>query len=418
MKRILSIVLLALFVCISLAAESLFSFQIVADSPLYREPAADPYSFKSDLALQIALNDTDKPNVIKGVVLEHDPSGVQADRTAYRDMLYMEDALESKNKLYFHMKGGTSVGLFRTTFAGHDRIPKIDFEVSLGGYVSTLMNGFGKNYALDYDGSFLVGGTLRFADLVTIRAGLHHFSGHYGDEILDQYYSFNGVNFNRTYRSGSLIEKYGELYGGTDGHEYYLVEPVEYVRDNSWIIALQADMPFGLMVYGEMEIPMNPSWIRPLAHCPADYKNPVSDDAGRPTLITRIGGDAEGEEHAPADQLEEQENLMRTADGGYRALRIHFGAEYRLDLGFARAFAAFDIQFHQDGQTLHSLGTYSRNNPWDFELTVGGGLEFASSLISGRAVRVEAYYHTGRVLGAVQWFYQKMDCVSVGFSIN
>jgi hypothetical protein len=50
------------------------------------------------------------------------------------------------------------------------------------------MNGFGKNYSLDYDGTFLVGGTLRFADLVTFRAGLHHFSGHYGDEILDQYY--------------------------------------------------------------------------------------------------------------------------------------------------------------------------------------------------------------------------------------
>ncbi len=109
---------------------------------------------------------------------------------------------------------------------------------------------------------------------------------------------------------------------------------------------------------------------------------------------------------------------MRTADGSYHAFRIHFGAEYRLNLGFAKAFAAFDIQFHQDGQTLHSLGTYSRKNPWDFELTVGGGLEFASSLISGRAVRVEAYYHTGRVFGAVQWFYQKMDCVSVGFSFN
>lgn len=418
MKRFLSVLFLILAVCIPLAAESLFSFQIVADRPLYREPAADPYSFKSDLALQIALNDTDKPHVIKGVVLEHDPSGVQADRTSYQDMFYMDDALNSKNRLYFHMKGGTSVGLFRTTFAGYDRIPKMDFEVSLGGYISTLMNGFGKNYALDTDGSFIIGGSVRFADLVTIRAGLHHFSGHYGDEVLGQYYSYNGVNFNRTYRSGSLIEKYGELYGGTDGHEYYLVEPVEYVRDNSWIIALQADMPFGLMVYSELEIPMNPSWIRPLAHCPADYRNPVRDDAGRPTLISRIGGDAEGEEQLPGDQIEEQENLMRTADGSYHAFRIHFGAEYRLNLSFAKAFAAFDIQFHQDGQTLHSLGTYSRKNPWDFELTVGGGLEFASSLISGRAVRVEAYYHTGRVFGAVQWFYQKMDCVSVGFSIN
>lgn len=418
MRRIISVLLIISAVCIPIAAESLFSFRVLADRPLYREPAADPYSFKSDLALRIALNDTDKPHVIRGVVLEHDPSGVQEDRTEYRDMFYLDGALKSKNKLYFHMKGGTALGFFRTTFAGYEWIPKIDFEVNLAGYISTLMNGFERNLALDYDGSFLLGGSLRFADVVTVRAGLHHFSGHYGDEVIDHYYSYNGVNFNRTYRSGSLIEKYGELYGGTDGHEYYLVEPVEYVRDNSWIVALQADIPFGLMVYGEMEIPMNPSWIRPLAHCPADYRNPVSGDEQRPTLITRIGGDEEGDEHVPDDQIEEQENLMRTADGKYHAFRIHFGAEYRLNLGFAKAFAAVDIQFHQDGQTLHNVGTYRSSNPWDFELTVGGGLEFASAPLAWHEIRVEAYYHTGRVFGAVQWFYQKMDCVSVGISIN
>ena len=37
------------------------------------------------------------------------------------------------------------------------------------------------------------------------------------------------------------------------GHEYYLIEPVEYVRDNSWIMGLSADVPiasrFSVRVY-------------------------------------------------------------------------------------------------------------------------------------------------------------------------
>lgn len=416
MRKLLLILMISLSFCLPAAAGSLFSFRVLADSPLYKESAADPYAFKSDLAVQFALGNAGKPQAIRGVVLEHDPSGATADSSAYRDMYYMDDTVDSKNSLYFHMRGGTAIGLLRTTFAGYKWIPKIEFEVNLNGYVSSLMNGFGQNEALDFDGSFLIGASFRFADIVTVRGGLHHFSGHYGDEILEEYYSYNGINFNRTYNSGALIEKYGELYGGTEGHEYYLVQPVEYVRDNSWIVAVQADMPFGLMVYGECEIPMNPSWLRPLAHCPADYDNPVSGDVGSPTLITRIGGDSNGGEHVPQDQLSEQEDLMRTADGAYRALRIHFGAEYRLDLGFADAFAALDVQLHQDGQTLHGLGTYSRKNPWEFELTVGCGLEFESP-IAGRLLRVEAYYHTGRVPGAVQWFYQRMDCVSVGLSM-
>ncbi|MGP1419850.1 MAG: hypothetical protein ACTTJZ_08635 [Sphaerochaetaceae bacterium] len=41
------------------------------------------------------------------------------------------------------------------------------------------------------------------------------------------------------------------------GHEYYLIEPVEYVRDNSWIMGLSADVPiasrFSVRVYPPSE---------------------------------------------------------------------------------------------------------------------------------------------------------------------
>ena len=417
MKKILVAFALILIIATPLFADSLFSFSVVADTPLYSESAADPYAFSTHLAVLRAMDPNKKPRMIKGVVVEH-PEGA-ADRSEdvafYKDMYYMDDALKADKNLYLHMKGGTAVGLFRTSFEGYKWVPKIDFEVSLAGYIDTIFNLFAKNEALVFDGSYFVGGSLRFADTVTVRFGMHHFSGHYGDEVIAKFNEYNGVDFSKTYEGGSYIANYGELYDGQPGKEYYLIEPVEYVRDNSWLLGLSADVVKGLRLYAEIEMPMNPSWLRPLAHCPADYRSMV-EEAARPTLISRIGGDSEDGEHIPPDQLAEQEDLMRTANGSYRALRIHFGAEYRYSFSFGTAFAAFDFQLHQDGQTLHNVGTYSKSNPWETELTIGGGIEFPALSSKSHVVRLEAFYHTGRV-PAVQWFYQRMDYISVGISI-
>ncbi len=411
MKKIFLLFVLVAFAFAPLFAESLFSFSVLADTPLYKESSADPYAFNSHLSVIRALDENNKPRTIKGVVVEH---GSSSDRAFYADMYFMDEALKDKNNMYLHMKGGTSVGLLRTSFKGYEWVPEIDFEVNLAGYINTVFNLFSKNEALAFDGSYFLGGSLRFGNMITLRGGVHHFSGHYGDEVINKYYAYNAVDHGTTYGGGSLIKNYQDLYGGEADKEYYLIEPVEYVRDNSWLLAIQADVIDGLRVYAETEIPMNPSWLRPVVHCPADYRNMVKEE-GRPTLISRIGGDASDGEHVPSDQLEAQEELMRTANGAYKALRIHFGAEYRYSFGFGTAFAAFDLQLHQDGQTLHQLGTYSKSNPWETELTIGGGVEFPAFSSESHVIRVEAYYHNGRV-PSVQWFYQRMNYVSVGFT--
>lgn len=130
------------------------------------------------------------------------------------------------------------------------------------------------------------------------------------------------------------------------------------------ILALSADVPynkFSFRAYAEAELPMNPSWIRPVAHCPADYKNPVKED--RPTLIDRIGGDAYDGEHFPQYQLTLEQELKRTAKETYKAWRIHAGAEVKYSLSFGTVFLSADVQFHQDGQTLHRVGGYDKTFP-------------------------------------------------------
>lgn len=419
MKKIFLLFVLVAVAFAPLFAESLFSFRVLADAPLYKESSADPYAFNSHLTVLRALEEDKKPRTIRGVVVEHD-SADDSYRAFYADMYYMDEALKPNKNMYLHMKGGTSIGFFRTSFKGYEWVPKIDFELDLAGYINTVFNLFSKNEALSFDGSYFFGGSLRFGDMITLRAGMHHFSGHYGDEILDEYYAYNGVDFTSKayagtdYEGGALIKYYQQLYGGDSDKEYYLTAPVEYVRDNSWLLSIQADVIDGLRVYAETEIPMNPSWLRPLAHCPADYRNKIEEE-DRPTLISRIGGDADGAERVPPEQLEQQEALMRTANGAYKALRIHFGAEYRYSFSFGSAFVSFDVQLHQDGQSLHNLGTYSKDNPWETELTIGGGVEFPAFDSDNHVVRVEAFYHNGRV-PTVQWFYQRMNYISVGFT--
>lgn len=130
---------------------------------------------------------------------------------------------------------------------------------------------------------------MRIADRVSSRFGIHHFSGHYGDEMLEKFYGYNEVNFAKTYKSGSLFN-YAKTHTDADTtKEYYLNGSVEYVRDNSWILAVSADLPYGFRIYGEAELPKNPSWLRPFIHVPADYDNPVPGDDSHPTLIDRIG---------------------------------------------------------------------------------------------------------------------------------
>lgn len=415
MKKVLFAVLVVVLAWggVSAAFAGTFSFDPMPQVPLFREPVADSYSFSSKLHIAMALDEANRPNKVYSVIIETDGANPENDRGFYDFLPYDDTPLKAGNNKYINMKTAMSLGLLRLRYSGEGWVPSIDLELNLAGYINTIFNMFGKNDTLDFDGAYLLGASVRFADCVSIRVGMHHFSGHYGDEMLEKFYKYNKVDSSEQYRGGSLFE-YAKAEAGK---KYYLVSPVEYVRDNSWIAGISADLPFGIRLYGEAELPQNPSWLRPFVHCPADYDNPVDGDNGRPTMIDRIGGDAADGEQIPQYQLDEEQNLKRTANGSYKAWRIHTGLEWRINVGFGSVFAAADVQFHQDGQTLHKMGGYDKSNPWEMELTVGGGIELGDFLSDGRTVRLEAYYHNGRV-PATQWFYQRFSSVTVGIGVN
>ncbi len=406
MKKILTSLTIILIFTAALNAESLFSYELLPSSPLYREPLADPYSYSTYVRGLFALDNEQRPNRIDAIVLERDRTTGE-ERTFYSLIPYDTDGLKEKNNKYINMKTGVTVGLSRVRFNGSDWIPPLDFELDLAGYINNLFTTFSGADNLDFDGSFFFGASTRIGDTVTLRFGIHHFSGHYGDEVLKEFYSYNQVDFTSSY-NGSYLFNYALSHPDADKNkDYYLAGLVEYVRDNSYSAAVSASLPWGFRVYTEAELPMNPSWLRPFVHVPAGYSTKVKGEDK--TLIERIGGN----EHITEEQIAEEESIK--SNTGYRAWRLHCGLEWKWEFSSLSVFAAFDIQFHQDGQTKHTPGGYSPSNPWETEITLGGGIEIASR--GTTKVRFEAYYHNGRV-PAPQWFYQRMSSITLGVGVN
>lgn len=405
-KRFFSSIVLVFLILSSLLAGDVFSFSPVASSPLYKESISDPYAFTTRIHLMNIPKAEDNEFRINALVKDETTGKLQYDNFFYRDPRSPE-----KN-LYLNMKLSGNASLFRVRYSGNDTLPSVDLDVNLLGYINTIFWLSGSTDTLDFDGSYQASLSLRVADSITMRFGIHHFSGHYGDETLGDFYAYNKIDFN----NGGRINNYtGDK--GVAGHDYTFLSATEYVRDNSWIIGLQAELPYGFRLYGQCEIPQKDAWIRPFVHVPADYINPGSGDPNDESSIHRSGG-SEGarEEDGLIDKVEAQKR-----GSGYMALRVHGGVEYTLPLSWADIVLSCDVQAHQDGQNRNSSGemdilSYNPGNMWEFEITAGGALILKDEK-GVRNVRVEAFWHTGRTT-ATQWFYKRGSFIYVGLGLN
>jgi hypothetical protein len=101
----------------------------------------------------------------------------------------------------------------------------------------------------------------------------------------------------------------------------------------------------------------------------------------------------------------------------YKAWIIDGGVELRYPLhNLGSLFFVADVVANQDGQTLHHVGGYDPDNPWEFEYTLGVGLEFDQSIGFGHA-RILCSYHDGR-FPLLNYFYQRSKYFGIGFSIS
>ena len=337
-------------------------FNLIDSDSLYPEYAADPYSLSSGLKY---FQVTDFEGIPQTILASNGSEYVEIPFAHYG-----ADEYESHSGFY-QIKGFVNLNAARLEYKNI-----VKAEVSAAGGINSVFQAFGGTDTLGFDGIWRLSGTLRLFDVISLRYGMHHFSGHWGDETVDD------------------LPKPGDA----DYVPYLRLE--EYVRASSHVFGVSADPLPWARLYFEAELPMKESWVRPGIHVPAGYQSPSGDDL--------------------AYHILSQEGLLEeigSYDESYKAWRLQGGAEFKWHLrDWGSLFLAGDFQLHQDGQTMHKVGSYDPANPWEYEYTIGGGFEYEKGFI-GRKIRIEAYYHEGR-FPLTNYFFLRSNYFSLGLAIN
>ncbi len=330
-------------------------FTVAPISPLFREFMADPYAPSSKFHVVPTLTEDSIPTTVYHV------AGGE----------YIETSFKTKGQAnYFNLKAGANIGFLRFE-AGFFQI-----ETYLNGGLNTIFELEGATDNLGFDGFYSVGLNIRLWDVIALQGGIHHFSGHWGDEIL-----VSMAKNNSSINLGSI-------------------SLLEYTRDNSWLFSLSFEPLKTFRLYTAFEIPMKTAWVRPAAHVPSFGVHPYNPDKPQ---YKHIAG-------------QEGVNPVAYPDE-YKAMRVQAGTEIKFPLfSIGSFFVAGDFQLHQDGQTNHQVDSYDQGNHWELTLTVGGGFEFNQGYLD-RKIRIEAFYHYGR-FPLLNFFYQRGHYISVGLAIN
>lgn len=389
MKKAITVLFILLSLSFIFAVEGL-SFEIVDQTPIFREPIADPYAYNTHVYV-VATPKDNSMFKIRTLVADKD------NNYKYVDLPYNDNG----TNFLVNMKLSGSANALHFTYE-NSKLPKMEFEVNFAGSINTLFVIGGGSDTLDFDGSFFVGGAAKIADKYSLKFGMHHFSAHWGDELLEKFYD--------KYKAGAVKDSGTPIYTDPEtSTEYYYKGMIEYVRDNSWLIGVSADLSKGFRVYSELEIPQNPSWLRPFIHCPSNYQNPVKDDKTGAYRTAHVEG---------CDNDEQIKNELAIKEkSGYAALRVHGGVEWRMNTGFGNLVLAADIQAHQDGKTLHQIDSFKKSNPWEFEYTMGASAEFAKVLKGEHSFSLDLFLHHGRT-PATQFFYRSGSFVYFGLGIH
>ena len=339
-----------------------FSFEWAPLDPLFREPLSDAFSNATSFRYLRVMDEQSVPDSIL----------VANSETNQYEVVQFDTRILDE---YWHMKSAVNVGLLRFSLGF------IELEGYLQGGLNTVFQRKGSINALGFDGMYGAGASVRLFEKVVLSAGFHHFSGHWGDEIIN-----DALEMNPTM----------DFY--SDEATLHLVE---YTRGNSWIGALSVEPSPHTRGYFIAELPMERAWIRPGIHVPPHSLKPGSGDQNQ------------------FDHITGQEGLsdLTHYDESYKGWRLQGGLEYRLPvLNIGSVFLAGEIQAHQDGKTKHRVGGYDQSNPWKFEYTVGGGFEFNQAPYE-RKIRLEVYYHDGR-FPLLNYFFQRSRYLVMGIAIN
>ena len=358
MKRILlslsmAVLIAPLLVAAPDTAGKGFTFSWFKSTSLYPESLAQPLSAVSNL------------NILS--LLDGQPRSIRyagQDSKEYKDYpIYDSDDKYADETMYVQLKTGLNIGFLRCSYKGI-----IDGELSLHAALNSVFQGFGGANNLGFDGVFFFGAQARLFGMATVRVGLQHYSGHYGDETLQQLQSVVG-------------------------------DPIEYVWGYGLLFGLSVTPIPSLRLYAEANLPMSNTWMHPAIHIPWWV---IKRTSGEPLHSVEAG----------------KENIPTTDfDSSYMAWIVSTGGEFSVPIAsMGSAFLAADLTLHQDGQTKHTADGYDPSNPWEMEYTITLGIELLDQETGGGG-RLQFIYHDGR-FPLLNFFYQRTRYIAFGFSFS
>ena len=194
MRRILVFVVVLACVLSSLSATYEFgttglSFTWAPIDPLFKESRA--YQYNNNVAFRYLMAPADTKYLATDILVADGTAN--GEQGGYKRLSFKEP--NTGNNAYWNLKAAINTGLFR--FSWHNYL---QLELYLHGGLNTIFGAYGGVDVLGFDGFYGAGASLSVFDIVTLRFGFHHFSGHWGDETMNDFYS----RLNRSAGSASL----------------------------------------------------------------------------------------------------------------------------------------------------------------------------------------------------------------------
>ena len=249
------------------------SFSFSVKDALYAEYLADPFAITSGLKYFLLSNPSlDLPATVLAT------NGEEYVEVPFAH--YAPEEFHSRNS-FFQIKGMANIHLARINLWD-----AVKLETGVAGGINTIFRASGGTDTLGFDGIWRLSETISFFDVLAVRFGQHHFSGHWGDE--------------------TLLELPAE--GEYDYVPYTGL--VEYIRNNSWVLGASLKPASWARLYVEGEMPQEPSYVCPGVHAPPGFHTGNGDDMATHIL-----------------QSEGLAGKVGTYDSSYKAYRVQAGIE-------------------------------------------------------------------------------------------
>ena len=370
MKKLSSFFILLLVVVSIAFAGDVFSFSVAPITPIYKESVA--HTFSNNVRFSYLKTPKDAEYAVNALLATKKNEEVNVEYVS----LPFRDA-DGHNTSFWYMKSASDIALLRFSWKNY-----VVLEGYIHGGINTLFGAYGGVDTLGFDGQYGGGLDLGLFDKVFLRFGVHHFSGHWGDEVLYDFY-----------------ERYEK------GVDYLSL--TEYTRNNSWYMGVRIQ-PVSFVSLGvEAELPQNKAWIRPASHVPGFTEKPSSEESPEKANTSAHIWNQEG--------ASGRDN--RSYPDSYKAWRIGVDIEGVWQISDQmKLYSAFDVQFHQDGKINPVSALYEENREWEKEYTLALGMGLKESKNLPEFV-FEVSLHSGRVPLLNYWF-KKTKYVSLGVGLS